>query len=354
MFLRRIDAASACGVDGAAVSDTSDAVIASDADYAFQLLTPILPDRQAVHGPGFHWMEKDLIFPSSGKSCKPRLDSNVMGTSNDACRNDGRRTRSGMVDRVFAILDCFTSETPRLNLTQLASRSGLPVSTTSRILTDLERHGVVERLRGGEYSIGMHLMELAQLARPLLSIREDASPCLDELNRITGMHVQLAVLDGPNVTIIDRRDGKQKLPIYYHIGDSMPPIPTAVGRVLLAYANPALISEVVDRDDFTWPSFDSPRPSVTAVHRELDIIRRNGVALFAPDGAPVHSVAAPIYDRTGAVAAAIAVVTNAESMPSDRVVALVKGAAVAITKRLAAPPAQRVLPSWEESNISIR
>ncbi|WP_140558610.1 IclR family transcriptional regulator [Bifidobacterium sp. UTCIF-39] len=272
---------------------------------------------------------------------------NRMAQSSNGNTSGGR---SGVVDRVFAILDCFTSETPKLNLTQLASRSGLPISTTSRILNDLARHDVVERMRDGTYSIGMHLMELAQLARPLLSIRESASPCLDDLNRATGMHVQLAVLDGPSVAIIDRRDGRQKLPIYYHIGDSMPPIPTAVGRLLLAFASPKLISEVVDDDDFIWPTFDTPRPSITGIHRELTTIRKQRFAIFQPEGAPVRSVAAPITDRVGTVIAAVGIVASADSKLPERVIDLVKSTAVAISRRLAAPPAQRSLPPWEEAN----
>ncbi|WP_091847026.1 IclR family transcriptional regulator C-terminal domain-containing protein [Bifidobacterium commune] len=42
--------------------------------------------------------------------------------------------------------------------------------------------------------------------------------------------------------------------IYYHIGDILPLLPTAVGRVLLAFAPPSMQSAVLDHDNFIWPS----------------------------------------------------------------------------------------------------
>ncbi|MBT1166341.1 IclR family transcriptional regulator domain-containing protein [Bifidobacterium simiarum] len=193
-------------------------------------------------------------------------------------------------------------------------------------------------------------MELAQTAKPMLYIRELASPALDNLERATGLHVQLAMLEDGDARIIDRRIGKQDLPIYYHIGDAMPPVPTAVGRLLLAFASPTVISDVLDDDAFIWPSFDSPRPTPQEIRDDLDAIRRTRLAVLTTPGAPVHSVAAPVTDRTKSVVAAVGVVVRTGTIPLQQLVPLVKATAKDISRRLAGPKPRRTLPPWEEAS----
>ncbi|WEV59136.1 IclR family transcriptional regulator [Bifidobacterium sp. ESL0728] len=253
-----------------------------------------------------------------------------------------------MIDRIFLILDCFTSDNPQLNLTQIAARSGLPISTTSRLLSGLVQHGAVERWRNGSYTIGTHLINLAQTAHPMLYIQETASPCLDNLEHVTGLHIQLAVLQGNGALIIDRRDGRQRLPVYYHVGDVLPLVPTAVGRVLLAFGPPTLESSVLDSNDFVWPSYDIKRPTPEKVHDELDKIRHDRIAFFDPPDIPVNSIAVPIFDRRMNVVAAISIVVKTGTIPlSTKLITLLKATASEIGHKLAGPKSKRILPPWD-------
>ncbi|WEV63616.1 IclR family transcriptional regulator [Bifidobacterium sp. ESL0732] len=259
--------------------------------------------------------------------------------------------KPGMIDRTFAILDCFTPDQPDLNLTQISARSGLPISTTSRILADLERHGAVERRNNGIYSIGSHLINLAQTARPMLGIQETASPSLDNLERITNLHVQLATLQGSGALIVDRRDGKQQLPIYYHIGDILPIVPTAVGRVLLAFASPSLQNAVLDHDNFIWPSWGTKRPSAQSVRETLKKVEREHIAFLDLKDIPVNSVAVPIFGQSKNVVAAVSVVVKTGTVPlAPKLADLLKGTAKEISRKLAGPKPGRVLPPWNADN----
>ncbi|WEV74984.1 IclR family transcriptional regulator [Bifidobacterium sp. ESL0800] len=263
---------------------------------------------------------------------------------------DAKKTseKTSMIERIFAILDCFTTEDPQLNLTQISNRCGLPISTTSRILSGLVAHGAVERWRNGNYSIGMHLINLAQTAQPMLSIQETASPCLDNLERATNLHVQLATLQDTGALIIDRRDGHQQLPLYYHVGDVLPLVPTAVGRVLLAFASPALKSKILDNDDFVWPSYEVERPSASDIYAELDKIEHDRITFFDLTNIPVNSVAVPIFDRGMTVVAAISIVVKTGTVPlAPKLATLIKATAMDIQRRLAGPKSKRILPPWD-------
>lgn len=209
----------------------------------------------------------------------------------------------------------------------------------------------MERRDNGIYSIGSHLINLAQTARPMLDIQETASPSLDNLERMTNLHIQLATLQGSGALIVDRRDGKQQLPIYYHIGDILPIVPTAVGRVLLAFGSPSLQSAVLDHDNFIWPSYETKRPSLQTVREELEKIRREHIAFFDLKDIPVNSVAVPIFDRSKNVMAAIGIVVKTGTVPlAPKLADLVRGTAKEIARKLAEPKPGRVLPPWNAGN----
>lgn len=273
-------------------------------------------------------------------SAQSETASTAAGASN------AENSRISVIQRTFAILNCFTSETPTLTLSQISQRTGLAPSTTSRMLAELREVKALERDAEKRYSIGPGLMEIAQSARPMLTIRETASPILDDLSNMTHLHIQLGSRDGDEMVVLDRRNGKQRLPVFYHIGDRLPLVPTATGRVLLAYADPAVVERVLDGGNFIWPTFDSPRPPVEVILASLEQIRRTQVIALEPPGAPVSSVAAPIRGRTGAVIAAVGIVVKTGTMPLPRLTQLVKAAATGITRQLAGPAPQRVLPAW--------
>lgn len=261
--------------------------------------------------------------------------------------NDGNgMPPTGIVERIFAILNCFTSETPSLTLTEISEHTGLPTSTTGRLLSELCSVGALHKGQGKKYSIGQRLMEISQCAQPMLSIREVATTFLDDLYTATHLHVQLASLDGTEMVILDRRKGKQRLPVFYHIGDRMPLVPTAAGRVLLAYAKPRIIDETLDDGHFVWPVFDTPRPSIEEILTSLEDIRKNKYVSLTIPGAPVHSVAAPIFDRTRNVIAAVGVLFQPNSIPEDRLLPVVRATAMGITRRLLGPQSKRELPPW--------
>ncbi|NIR58228.1 MAG: helix-turn-helix domain-containing protein, partial [Gammaproteobacteria bacterium] len=68
------------------------------------------------------------------------------------------------MSRVTAILDAFDAGHSRLTLSDIARRSGLPLSTVHRLVAELEQWRALERDTEGGYRVGLRLYELGQLA----------------------------------------------------------------------------------------------------------------------------------------------------------------------------------------------
>ncbi|MFI7066159.1 helix-turn-helix domain-containing protein [Kribbella sp. NPDC050124] len=76
--------------------------------------------------------------------------------------------------RLLAVLRTFSHRTPLQTLSEISRRSGLPLTTTHRLVHELLQGGALEREDDGRYRIGLWLWELAALAPRGLGLREVA------------------------------------------------------------------------------------------------------------------------------------------------------------------------------------
>ena len=132
------------------------------------------------------------------------------------CSRDGRRMRwpEEVATRVarsrhgrlpFSAL--FDEERNAHTLTQLSVAAGLPLSTTHRLVAELEAWGGLTRRADGAYEIGRKLWQLGTLARVSRSLRDVALPLMQDLCAATGENVHLAVRDGLRALYVDRISG---------------------------------------------------------------------------------------------------------------------------------------------------
>ena len=148
--------------------------------------------------------------------------------------------------RALSVLAAFESTTGPLTVARIAQRSGLPLSTTYRLVHELEAWGGVDRLDDGTFQIGMRIWELGQLAGRRL--RDTAHPFLQDLFDLTHENVHLAVREGTQVLYVDKLYGSRKVPIVSRVGGRLPLHTTAVGRVLLAAEPGWFIDAYVERE----------------------------------------------------------------------------------------------------------
>ncbi|MFD1545756.1 IclR family transcriptional regulator [Nonomuraea guangzhouensis] len=186
-------------------------------------------------------------------------------------REAGRTVTS----KVLAILGAFDAGHPQLTLTDLARRSGVPLSTVHRLVGELEEWQALSRAPDGRLRIGLRLWELGQLAPAKL--QDLAHPWLQELFASTGENVHLAVRDGLEVLYVDKVAGRRAVPIVSRTGGRLPMHPTGVGKALLAFEPDWFVRSYLDR------VLERPTPHTITepgrLARELATVRAQGYAL---------------------------------------------------------------------------
>jgi len=207
--------------------------------------------------------------------------------------------------RLLSILGSFEASARPLTIAQIAEKTGLPVSTTYRMVGDLEQWGALARNADGSFQVGVRIWELAQHAS--LSQREHVvRPFLQDLFDLVHENVHMAVRQGANALYVDKIYGSRKLPIVSRIGSRLPLHATAVGRVLLAAEPPWFQRAYLDK------KLIAPTAKTTlereALEIELRSVIRQGYAVTVEQM------------RLGASSIAVPIVVNGETVASVGIV----------------------------------
>jgi DNA-binding IclR family transcriptional regulator len=239
------------------------------------------------------------------------------------------------LDRAAAILGAFDPTHRELTLAALVARCGLPRSTTHRTADRMIRLGWLEK-PGDRYRIGNRLFEVASLAPIRLELREAALPFLQDLHQATKITVQLGVLDGQQILVVEKITGHRPMPMLSQTGGMIPAYCSALGRAILAFSQPATIDAVL-----AGPlARRNPRTltSKVAIMRELTAVPERGWAVDREEGnIGVSCVAAPIFGPSGDVAAALSVTGPSQLVRVDRIGPAVRMAAAGTTRAYTRP-----------------
>ena len=91
-----------------------------------------------------------------------------------------------VVARMIKLLDVLAGHPEPLGLKQVAQYTGLHPSTAHRILSAMAADRIVDRIEPGSYRLGMRLLELGNLVKSRINVREMALPVMRELHAQTG------------------------------------------------------------------------------------------------------------------------------------------------------------------------
>ncbi|WP_433799627.1 IclR family transcriptional regulator [Actinomycetospora sp. CA-084318] len=237
--------------------------------------------------------------------------------------------------RVLDVLGAFGPDHRALSLSEIGRRAGLSLSTTHRLVGELQAWGALERGEDGRFSVGLRLLELSALAPRGLGLREIAFPHLDDLHRVTGGNVHLGVRDGHEVVYVEALRSRRTAQVSSRVGDRWPLHATGTGIVLLAHADPAEVDEVLARPLARYTARTQVDPALLRVR--LAQVRRDGVAVLRgqiTDDA--MAVAVPVHDRRGDVAAALSLVVRDDGTGPGELPALLTAVAARIRRALEA------------------
>jgi DNA-binding IclR family transcriptional regulator len=219
-----------------------------------------------------------------------------------------------VLERSFALLDVLASHQEAVSLKELSERTGLHPSTAHRILNDLALGRWVERPETGSYRLGMRLLELGNLVKARLDVRDAALMPMRDLHKLTQQAVNLSVRQGDEIVYIERayseRSGMQ---VVRAIGGRAPLHLTSTGKLFLAHDDPTRVRAYCTRTGLAGQTHNSIT-EVLRLEKELAQVRKTGTARDDEElELGVRCMAAGIFDDQGKLVAGLSI-----SAPADR------------------------------------
>jgi DNA-binding IclR family transcriptional regulator len=219
-----------------------------------------------------------------------------------------------VIERMFTLLDVLATREEPVSLKEISERAGLHPSTAHRILNDLATGRFVDRAQPGSYRLGMRLLELGNLVKSRLNVRDAALVPMRELHKLIQQPVNLSMRQGDEIVYVERayseRSGMQ---VVRAIGGHAPLHLTSVGKLFLAADDPQRIRAYATRTGLQGHTKNSIT-TLEALERELGKVRQYGQASDNEElELGVRCMAAGIYDDQNKLVAGLSI-----SAPSGR------------------------------------
>jgi DNA-binding IclR family transcriptional regulator len=219
-----------------------------------------------------------------------------------------------VIERMFGLIDVLASREEAVSLKEISEKTGLHPSTAHRILNDLALGRFVDRPEAGSYRLGMRLLELGNLVKARLNVRDAALNPMRDLHRQIHQPVNLSVRQGDEIVYIERayseRSGMQ---VVRAIGGRAPLHLTSVGKLFLALEDLPRLRAYATRTGLSGNTRNSIT-QLTALERELTKVRQLQMARDNEElELGVRCMAAGIFDDQKKLVAGLSI-----SAPADR------------------------------------
>ena len=219
-----------------------------------------------------------------------------------------------VIERMFTLIDVLASREEAISLKEISDKAGLHPSTAHRILNDLAIGRFVDRPQPGSYRLGMRLLELGNMVKGRLNVRDAAVGPMRDLHKLIQQPVNLSMRQGDEIIYVERayseRSGMQ---VVRAIGGRAPLHLTSVGKLFLAADDPDRIRAYAQRTGLKGHTKNSIT-QLEALERELSRVRQYGQASDNEElELGVRCMAAGIYDDQNRLVGGLSI-----SAPSSR------------------------------------
>ena len=239
------------------------------------------------------------------------------------------------------LLDVLAEHPDPVPLKQLALETGLHSSTAHRILGAMTSSGFVERSDAGVYRLGIRLLELGNIVKARINIRQIALPFMQTLHDTIDESINLGIRDGDEIIYLERTSsGRSLVRVVYLVGARAPLHLTSLGKLFLAADTPADVRAYAERTKLPGKTPHS-LTTLEQLEKELETIRRDDIAYDNEEAEiGLRCVAAPIRNDEGTLVAGLSI-----SAPTDRHDATwpdrIREATIEISRALGYPSTQK-------------
>jgi len=216
------------------------------------------------------------------------------------------------IEKCFSVLEHIANRQP-VRIPEIVQALGLNRGNVHRLVATLERLGYVERLEDGKIRLSYRIFKMGSTVPHSRKLDEVTRPFMHRLSELSDETVNLGVLYVDNVIYLDKVEAKQYLRLDHQIGEIDPLYCTALGKVLLSGFPETDLEEFFDSVELR-PYTKNTIVTRERLEKEIREVRRRGYALDLKElDLNLHCIAAPIYDYTNRIVAALSI-----SAPSIR------------------------------------
>ncbi len=228
--------------------------------------------------------------------------------------DDSDANYSGTVIKALDILACLADHQRPMTAQAIAKACDISRPTAYRLLATLGSRGFVRTDSNYQYSLGTRLLSLGRIVLDSIDLPELARPYLHELCSISNETANLSILDETELLYIGKEESQRTAQMHISVqmrsdvGTRIMPHCSAMGKAILAYLAPATFEALLQKSlplkVYTSHTIVDP----DALRRDLEQIRQQGYAIDdreVDDG--TRCVAAPIFDNSGQVKAAMSI-----------------------------------------------
>lgn len=223
-----------------------------------------------------------------------------------------------VIDRVFDILELLTTEEAGLGITEIARRLNLNKSTAHRIVNGIMHRGYIEKTEQGLYRLGLGFVALSSLRLNNVELTIEAKPYLKDMTNHTGQTSHLAVLNGSDAMYIDKVETVKNLRLYSEIGKRIPVYCSGLGKSLVMDRADEEIHTLLKDCEYVKKT----NKTLTSAEAVMKDIRRGRIIGWTMDDEEhdlgIRCFAAPVYDYTGRIVAAISTSGPSHIYTKDR------------------------------------
>jgi IclR family KDG regulon transcriptional repressor len=193
-----------------------------------------------------------------------------------------------------------------VSLKDLIEESGLHKTTTHRLLQTLhELNLVVQDPRTKKYRLGPRFISLGLSALRNFDLHQEALPLMKALRDETGETVNLSILDGNEIMVIERFRSNSLFSMNLSVGSRLPIYCTSQGLAILAFLNPKR-REAILKTLRLKPLTPNTILDKERLRARLAEIRQNGYAInYEEFEVGIRAVAGPILNHAGEAVASM-------------------------------------------------
>lgn len=210
------------------------------------------------------------------------------------------------IQKASEVLALYDREHTEWGVREIAEKLDVAKSSMHDLMASLAQFGFLKKTDEGRYRLGWRLVTLSEILLATTELRKEARPVMDDLAAHYQETIHLAVLDDTQAVYVDKLEGRQAVRVELtSLGARLYAHCSALGKVLLAYSPREEVKRIIRTAGL--PRF-TPNTITDAaeLQQNLSKICKQGYAYDLEEILPdLCCVAAPIYNHTGQVIAAI-------------------------------------------------